>query len=357
MSAPLSQYVRDCLAEDKYGLTYVQGLDGRIGTLNYAQLIDITQVLAENAENAKSATWKKANVHILQSVYKHFVPKHQQEVVNTTTAARRGRKKGLALNKRRAKAQFERRAVMEQVRERILNQARAQVQEAERKRQVEEKERETEYLRIAEQRQWKLYIACSVYFALFMMILTLTTTSATFIASGVVAAFFSTCIGVWLTHRMGRFRRVAVSDEDLERASLEISDRVYREALARFKRNEQEFKGKMREEMQDRRRARQAVSVVLNDEMEAAEAAAIAMEEGVAAERDADLGNSTAPDEAAGADDSGEDDNDASLSSPLESDVDGGRVGAAAAMPDFKQPVLARAVAPALETDPATEDV
>jgi hypothetical protein len=356
MSAPLSQYVRDCLAEDKYGLAYVEGLDGRIGTLSYAQLIDITQVLAENAETAKSATWKKANVHILQSVYKHFVPKHQKEVVNNATAARRGRK-GIAQNKRRAKAQFERRAVMEQVRERVLDQARVQVHAAERKRRVEEKEKESEHMRIAEQRQWKLYIACAVYFAVFITILTVTTTSATFIASGVVAAFFSTCIGLWLTHRMGRFRRVAVSDEDLERASLELSDRLYREVMEQFKRNEQQFKGKMREDRRDRRDARLAASVVLSDEAAAAEEVAEIGAE--AADRFVDLEDpeavETVRDETAGIG-SGDDGDDGSLPSPYESDVDGERYGAAPSMPDVRSPE-SRADAPTLDHGPATEYV
>lgn len=269
MSAPLSQYVRDCLAEDKFGHAYVDGLDRRMGTLNYAQLIDITNVLAENAEGAKSTTWKRANIHILQSVYKHFVPKHQQAVVGETAATRRGRK-GLAQKKRRAKAEYERRAVMDQVREQVLVQARAEVDAGERKRRVDEKEKELEHIKRAHERQWKLYIACAAYLGLFVLIVGVSTADVLIIVLCVLVAVLTTSIGVWLTYRMSRFRRIAVSDEDLERASFELSERLFVEMMSRFKSNERAFKGKMREEKEDRRRARLALAVAL--EAEAAEA-------------------------------------------------------------------------------------
>jgi len=251
--ASLSQFIKQCLSEDKYGTQFVSEIEERIETLNLAQLQGMHSVLSKASAESKVKIWKDGNDEILKHVKKWLAIRTEEYEIQAAREAEVIRK----VRARQKKKEIERREkenVMHQLKSNARKAAEAEIKEIEANRRAKYKAELFQVVEAAEaKRNYYLKWAFGVLIV-GCIVCGVALPDTVMVASGIGIVVIVSGV---LFYRAYKAQQVAPYDENLEgieRATNIREEELFLKALNTLKQNEQEYERRMAQDKEEKRR-------------------------------------------------------------------------------------------------------
>ena len=263
MPASIAAYMRDALAEDKFGHEFNAGIDARVFEMNAAQLQGVYQHLNKSAKMAKSSLWRNANREIIGHV--EGLMRERVAVIDKAKAKQVEAEKKEAWSERLKELRKEENEKMiEAVQNNARTQAEQEITTAETQRKRQERSEIAVKAAWLEDARDKYWHKLGIFW--FASSLTVTIGLSINAVSSLVQGLSGTIIGIYwglctlicgyLAYRKYRGAQVfpkLVTDDDLEEMISQREDEIREQLLDHMAEQKRKFKEAAAQEKIERR--------------------------------------------------------------------------------------------------------
>jgi hypothetical protein len=252
----IALFIKELLAEEKYGSEFTDRIEERINVLNAAQLQGIYNHLAKTAKESKGPLWKEANMNIMSKI-EGALRARLAEVEKEKKLIEEYRIKQRQKRTQKRNAEREKIRVMEMIEEKAHQQAEQEILEYENKRQAAERVYIMQETIKAEEKR-------NLYWKIIVIVFLLLVGGSAYVMKDNILFLIAIIFGLaiisiycgYRAHLLTFIKPIQIAPEYIENQIQSREELLKKQALSQIRERERKFKDQQRFETLERRRLR-----------------------------------------------------------------------------------------------------